>query len=664
MNIKSLVYGLIGIGLCLTSALVPGQVAGWTSQRHLHQTLADTALWEAQQFANASIQQSHFPDKWGYETGVVWQGMAALWLLTADGRYFQYIQHGLDQYISTDGTICSYRPADFKLDDLNNGRALLLMADVTGIARYRLAAARLWDQLQHQPRNASGGFWHKQIYPHQMWVDGLYMAEPFYLQYIMHLKDSQSMSRQLADIAHQFLLVRDHLLDTATGLYFHAWDASHREQWADPHTGRSANIWGRGDGWLAMALVDVLEHYPHHLPAYDSLKQMFSHLAKAIVRAQDSVSGCWYQLMAKPQLPGNYLESSATAMFIYALAKGIRLGLLPELPYRVAVERAYRGMLKQFVRSTPQGPELGGICSVAGLGGKPYRDGSEAYYLSEKVVSNDPKGVGAFLLASVEMAKLPLYQKGKNITIALDHYFNREWRPDPFGAPGAREPFHYLWSDWQNSGFSFWGQQFLDRGAQLVTIERAPTSQTLRRVQVYIIVDPDTRAETSSPHYIDRTSIRLIRQWVHNGGILLLMANDSGNCEFDHLNALSASFGIHFNENSRNHVPDHDYQAGALHTPADDIFPLSRRLFMKEICTLGVKPPARAELIDHGDIIIARAKYGRGWVLAVGDPWLYNEYTDGRKLPNDFENALAGADLADWLLTQAQQIWQTINNRN
>jgi len=649
-----LVYGLMGISLCLAPAFVPGLAAG-QAQYRISSTLADSALQQAEQFAKHILQQPSPSDKWAYETGVVWQGMAELWHFTANGDYFQYIRQAVDNFVDKQGEIRTYRPQEYKLDDINNGRALLLLAAVTGDARYRLAAGRLWDQLQHQPRNAAGGFWHKQIYPNQMWVDGLYMAEPFYLTYVLRLRDSAHLSAQLQDIARQFLLVRDHLRDPATGLYFHGWDASHQERWADPQTGRSPNIWGRGDGWLAMALVDVLDHYPADVPAYDSLRSMFKDLAAAILRAQDPATGCWYQLMVKPHLPGNYLESSATCMFIYALAKGVRLGLLPKQPYRAAVEKAYRGLLSRFVQQTPDGPVLTGVCSVAGLGGKPYRDGSDAYYLSEKIVNNDPKALGAFLMASVEMARLPLLHVGKGVTVCLDHWFNREWRPDPFGPSGRMEPFHYLWSDEENSGFSFWGRIFRDRGATCTTLEQAPTEKALRHVQVYIIVDPDTRAETPDPHFIDAASIGVLQRWVKAGGILLLMANDSGNCEFYHLNQLAAVFGMHFLENSLNHVPDHAYEDGAFDTHVNDIFPVSRHIFMKEISSLSIQPPAQPLLVKEGNVIIARAKYGKGWVLAVGDPWLYNEYTDGRKLPARFQNAQAGADLANWLLTQAQK---------
>ncbi|MBX5439144.1 MAG: glycoside hydrolase family 88 protein, partial [Thermoflavifilum sp.] len=177
----------------------------------------------------------------------------------------------------------------------------------------------------------------------------------------------------------------------------------------------------------------------------------------------------------------------------------------------------------------------------------------------------------------------------------------------------------------------------------------------LQHVQIYIIVDPDTRAETPDPHFIDPRSIDVLQRWVKDGGILLLMGNDSGNCEFQHFNQLAARFGIHFLENSINHVPDHAYEDGAFDTPKDDIFPASRHIFMKEISTLSLEPPAQPVLVSRGNVIIARAKYGKGWVLAVGDPWLYNEYTDGRKLPPNFENAKAGADLANWLLAQARQ---------
>ncbi len=318
--------------------------------------------------------------RWGYELGVVLNGMEAQWDRTHDTAYVVYIRHMIDPYIGEDGSIRTYQEEDFNLDNINTGRSLLLLYRMTGLPKYHLAAAHLRDQLTHQPRNAEGGFWHKKIYPDQMWLDGLYMAEPFYARY-----DSSAFD----DIAHQFVLMEQHTRDPATGLLRHGWDASKREAWANPQTGCSAHCWARAMGWYGAALVDVLE-----IRRRKDLQDLLARWAAAVAQAQDT-SGLWWDVMDEPGKANNYFESSAACLFVYALAKGARLGLLPER-YRAIAEKGYAAINRRFVKNG----NLTGTVSVSGLGGHPYRDGSDTYYFSERVVTNDPKGVGAYLLAS------------------------------------------------------------------------------------------------------------------------------------------------------------------------------------------------------------------------------------------------------------------------
>ena len=290
---------------------------------------------------------------------------------------------------------------------------------------------------------------------------------------------------------------------------------------------------------------------------------------------------------------------------------------------------------------------LKGTVSVSGLGGEPYRDGSFEYYMKEKVVVNDPKGLGAFLLASneIELADVPKTAKDK--TILLDSYFNNEERKDITGAP---QSFHYKWEEMDNNGFSIWGFAFRAAGARLETLYDAPNAANLKGKDVYIIVDPDTKAEAARPNFMDAASAQHIYDWVKAGGILVMMMNDSANTEFEHFNLLSEKFGIHFNQDLRNKVTGSQYEMGALHLPADDaIFKTARKVYLKEICTIRVQPPARAHFTARGDVIMATARIGKGAVFAVTDPWLYNEYTDGRKLPPDFDNYKAAQDLVNWL---------------
>src|SRR6185503_135615 len=338
-------------------------------------------------------------EKWSYDQGVVLKGMEGLWLNTADGRYFRFIQQSIDRFVRDDGTIRTYEIDEYNIDHINNGRILLLLYNVTGQEKYRKAAALLREQLKTHPRTSDGGFWHKKIYPYQMWLDGLYMGEPFYAEYASIFHDDAAFD----DIAKQFVLMELHSRDEKTGLLYHAWDESRKQRWSDPKTGRSPNFWGRAMGWYAMALVDTLDYFPQDHPKRNALIAILKRLAVAVERYQEPKSGLWYEVLDKGNAKGNYLEASVSCMFSYALAKGVRKDYLPASSLRVA-KKGYAGIVKLFIKTDSVGQmNLEGTVSVGGLGGNPYRDGSYEYYLSEKVVTNDPKGIGAFLMASNEM---------------------------------------------------------------------------------------------------------------------------------------------------------------------------------------------------------------------------------------------------------------------
>ncbi len=339
-------------------------------------------------------------DKWDYTAGLVLLGMQRLAAATGDARYADYVKRSIDSLVSSDGSIRTYQQAEFNLDQINEGRVLFALADATHDPRYAHAAGRLRAQLDKQPRTANDGFWHKKIYPQQMWLDGLYMAEPFYAQFAARHADTAAMN----DVAHQFLIVAHQLRDSATGLYYHAWDSAHRQPWADPVTGRSKNFWGRAVGWYLMAAIDVLDYLPPNHRDRPALIRIVQQLADAVARVQDS-TGVWWQVLDKPSRPRNYLEESASAMFAYSFAKGARLGYLAP-KYHSLAARAFDGMIKQFVTTGEDGlVSIRGICKVAGLGGDPPRDGSYEYYVSEPVVADDYKGVGAFLLAAIELGR-------------------------------------------------------------------------------------------------------------------------------------------------------------------------------------------------------------------------------------------------------------------
>jgi unsaturated rhamnogalacturonyl hydrolase len=404
-------------------------------------------------------------------------------------------------------------------------------------------------------------------------------------------------------------------------------------------------------GWYAMALVDTLDYFPPDHPQRGALLAILKRLAVAIEKYQDPKSGLWFEVIDKSSEKGNYLEASASCMFVYALAKAVREGYLPASYFKTA-GKAYQGITTHFLETSPQGQlNLNGTVSVAGLGGNPYRDGSYQYYLSEKVVTNDPKGVGAFLMASNEMEIAKGLSVGRGKTVMLDYFFNSETKKD---STGRLLPFHYKWEELPNSGFSFWGNVFTDFGVSTAALREGPTAANLEPAQIYIIVDPDTKEENEHPNFIEAQHVKAITDWVKSGGVLVLMGNDIGNAEFDHFNELAKQFGIQFNKDSRNRVQGNDFAMGLILTPdRDPIFTTAKRLYLKEISTLKVTAPAKPALQDKGDVIMAVAKLGRGTVFAVGDPWLYNEYVDGRKLPPDFDNGKAAKDLARWLIAQS-----------
>jgi unsaturated rhamnogalacturonyl hydrolase len=337
--------------------------------------------------------------RWHYEPGVVLLALRQVWLATGDRRYFDYIKANVDSLVTPEGEIRTYRLGDYNLDQINEGKVLCTLLRETGDARYRKAARRLREQLATQPRTSDGGFWHKRIYPHQMWLDGVYMASPFYAEYGATFGEPAAFD----DVVRQIVLAGQKTRDPHSGLLYHGWDESRSQAWADRESGCSPCFWGRAVGWYAMALVDVLDHLPLDHAGREQVVSIFRSLAARIVAVQDPVTGTWYQVLDQGNRDGNYPEASASCMFVYALAKGARLGTLDGTILAAAC-RGYEGILERFVRVDEAGlVNVHGTCAVAGLGGTPYRDGSFEYYIGEVVVSNEFKGVGAFILASTEM---------------------------------------------------------------------------------------------------------------------------------------------------------------------------------------------------------------------------------------------------------------------
>jgi unsaturated rhamnogalacturonyl hydrolase len=341
---------------------------------------------------------------WHYEHGLQVMAIQRSAEVTGERRYLNFVADWIDRFVQADGSIRTYRLDEYNLDQINAGKLLFGALDRMGDQRYRTALQLLREQLKTQPRTNSNGFWHKKIYPYQMWLDGIYMAGPFLAEYARRFNEPETFD----DVILQILLIDEHTRDEKTGLLYHAWDESRQQRWSDPATGCSPHFWGRAVGWYMMALVDVLDHLPlEHARRQDVIASL-DRTARALVRVQDEGTGLWYQILDLPERPGNYLEASASTMFVYAFAKGVRNGYLSP-DFLFSARRGYHGLLQNLIRIDAQGLlTLEKVCGVGGLGGEPYRDGSFEYYISEKIIPNDPKGVGPFILAALEVERAGL----------------------------------------------------------------------------------------------------------------------------------------------------------------------------------------------------------------------------------------------------------------
>jgi unsaturated rhamnogalacturonyl hydrolase len=344
----------------------------------------------------------NYKDSWNYEDGCILKGALDLFRSTGEEKYKAFVFKYVDSYIDIFGNIKGFNPRNYHLDDINSGKVLFDLYEFTNDERYKRAIEHLYEQVLIQPRTEQGSFWHKDIYPNQVWLDGLYMVMPFYTKYIKKF----GCMEKFKDIYSQFINVKKLMRNSEKGLYYHGYDDRKVEAWADRETGVSPNFWGRAEGWFVMALIDVLEEMePELLSEFKELRDMFEEAVSALIKYQDFETGMWYQVLDKGGEGGNYVETSATLMIAYSILKCVRLGYLPSY-YRDNGIKAFKGTLKKYLVYEEGGYKLGGICKVAGLGNTPYRDGSYGYYLSEKIVSNDPKGTGALLMAYSEILKL------------------------------------------------------------------------------------------------------------------------------------------------------------------------------------------------------------------------------------------------------------------
>ncbi len=366
-------------------------------------TLDNTKPWSVRMIES---EMERFPEawqidwdetpQWDYVHGLNLLAVVEVYKKTKDERLFSYVEGYYDMLINDDGSIKTYNMQKFNIDMVNPGKVLFFLYEETANPKYKKAADLLRSQLVNHPRTPQGGFWHKKIYPDQMWLDGLYMGAPFYAEYIVKYGDMS----ELNDVFRQFELIEENLYDPKTGLPRHGWDASKKQKWADKDTGLSAHHWSRSLGWYAMAMVDVLAIVPSQHPKTAWLKERFHKFVDATL-AYQHISGAWYQVTDLGKREGNYLEASGTAMLTYAIAKGVALQLLPA-NYKTFAEKGFAGLTDTMISVNPETNiiTLEQVCAVAGLGGNPYRDGSFEYYMSEPIRPNDAKGVGPFIMAA------------------------------------------------------------------------------------------------------------------------------------------------------------------------------------------------------------------------------------------------------------------------
>ena len=373
--------------------------------------LGNAGAQEKYYTAFADSEMKRFPQAWqldygsrpffGYTSGLGVLTMLKVWEKTGDRKYYDYAHQWADFMINDKGEIHAYNYDidPYNLDMINAGKVLFIFYKETGEEKYKMAMDRLYTTMMTHPRNSKGGFWHKQVYPWQMWLDGLYMASPYLAEYAVTFDKPELME----EVILQFLLVREYMYNEETGLYYHAWDEAKRQRWADPETGLSHEFWGRSVGWWFMALVDVLDFVPKDHMQRPTLIAMIQGLAEDLPKFQKD--GLWYQVMDKGDWEGNYLEASVSSMFMYSYAKAVNKGYI-DASYRKYAEDAFKGLTTTLMRKDADGTlNLLQCCAVSGLGGSPYRDGTYEYYINERIRENDAKATGPFILGCIELNK-------------------------------------------------------------------------------------------------------------------------------------------------------------------------------------------------------------------------------------------------------------------
>ena len=336
--------------------------------------------------------------KWNYCHGLELQSILQVWQATGEGKYYDYAYRFVDQMIDQEGNIKTYKLHEYNIDRVNSGKILFPIYKESHEERFKKALDMLRSQMDTHPRTEDGSFWHKKVYPHQVWLDGLYMACPFLAEYAYTFNEPALYE----EVVRQIIDIHKHAYDTKTGLYYHGCDESRQQRWANPETGLSPNFWSRSIGWYMMAMADALDFIPVDHPKRTEILSILTNLSASVDKFRDSQTGMWYQVTDQIGREGNYQESTGSIMFIYTWLKGAQKGYLDKSYEAKAIE-AYDQFISRFIR-IEEGGEMfvTDCCAVAGLGGeKFYRDGSFEYYISEPIRDNDPKAVAPFIMVSI-----------------------------------------------------------------------------------------------------------------------------------------------------------------------------------------------------------------------------------------------------------------------
>lgn len=335
--------------------------------------------------------------KWSYDVAML--AMTIGKLGNIDPKYTKYMEDYFNYFVGDDGSVKNYKISEYNIDRINPAKAFFPLYELTGDEKYKKALPQFVEQMKEHPKTKTGGYWHKKIYPNQMWLDGIYMGSPFLAQYAMEYNQPQWFDT----VTHQVKLIYEKTLDQETGLLYHAWDESKEQRWSNPENGQSPHFWSRAIGWYVMAIVDILDFLPEDHPDRATLIRILNDEIDALLKVADPTTGLWYQVLDHGGEEGNYIEGSGSSMYTYAMAKAANNGYIDARYLEIANEK-FTAITKVLIEEDENGYlTFSNICGGCGLGGNPYRDGSYNYYITEKIVRNDSKGVAPFIMAALEL---------------------------------------------------------------------------------------------------------------------------------------------------------------------------------------------------------------------------------------------------------------------